>query len=122
MSIFDTVMSQFGGQMGQQVEAQVAGMIAQKMGIDPAMVQTAIGALTAAHTAPTDTVDTAAQQTGMAPSMLNEVLSHLGGEGALGSLVSHMGSVQGGAAPAEGGIAGALTGMLGGLMGGNKPA
>ncbi len=119
MSILDTVMSQFGGQMGQEVEAQVAGMIASKLGIDPATAQTAITALTAAHTAPTDTVETAAAQTGMSTDVLSQIMHHIGGEGALGSLASVIGQQQQGEGEG-GGIAGALTGMLGGLMGGNK--
>lgn len=112
MSIMDTIMGAMGSGMGQNIEAQVAGMIAQKMGIDPSMAQSAIAALTAAHIAPTDTVSTAAQQSGIQPGMLNEILGHLGGEGALGSLASQLG----------GGHGGDLAGMLGGLMGGNKPA
>ena len=114
MSILDTIMGAAGSGMGQQIEAQVAGMVAQKMGIDPSMAQTAIAALTQAHSAPTDTVDTAAQQTGIAPGMLSQILGHLGGEGALGSLAGQM-------AGGQGGMAGGLAGMLGGLMGGNKP-
>lgn len=124
MSIMDVITGAMGGGMGQNIEAQVAGMVAQKMGIDPSMAQMAISALTQAHSAPTDTVDTAAQQTGMAPSMLNQILGHLGGEGALGSLASQMGGGQAdqtGQGAQGGGLASELTGMLGGLMGSNKP-
>lgn len=117
MSILDTIMGQMGGGVGQAVEQQVAGMIAQKMGIDPAMAQSAIGALMQNHTQPNDTVQAAAEQTGMAPDMMSQIMAHIGGEGALGSLIGH---ATGGAAPQEGGIAGALGGMLGGLMGGTK--
>ncbi len=116
MSIFESVMQQFGGSMGQQVEAQVAGMIATKLGIDPATAQSAISALTAAHTAPTDTVETAAAQTGLSTDMLSQIVHQIGGEGALGSLTNHIAAQGAG----EGGIMGAVGGMLGGLMGGTK--
>ena len=117
MSILDTIMGAVGGQAGQSIEQQVAGMIAQKMGIDPSMAQMAIGALTQNHTQPNDTVAAAAEQTGIAPDMMSQIMGHIGGEGALGSLIGQMGGAQ---AAGGGGVAGALTGMLGGLMGGNK--
>ena len=126
MSIFDTIMGQMGGSVGQAVEQQVAGMIAQKMGIDPAMAQMAIGALMKNHPQPNDTVQASAEQTGIAPDMMSQILGQLGGEGALTSL---LGAVSGQQTPGEidaaggaagGGLAGALTGMLGGLMGGKK--
>jgi len=117
MSILDTIMNQMGGGVGQAVEQQVAGMIAQKMGLDPAMVQSAVGALMQNHTQPNDTVQAAAEQTGIAPDMMSQILGQIGGEGALGSLLGH---ATGGAAQPDGGIGGALGGMLGGLMGGTK--
>ena len=116
MSILDTVMQQMGGSMGQAVEQQVVGMIAQKMGIDPAMAQSAVGALLQNHTQPNDTVTAAAAQTGMSSDMMSQILGHLGGEGALGSLMGQM-AQSGGEGAAGGGIGGALGGMLGGLMG-----
>ncbi len=119
MSIIDTVMQQMGGSMGQAVEQQVVGMIAQKMGIDPAMAQSAVGALLQQHTQPNDTVTAAAAQTGMSSDMMGQILGHLGGEGALGSLMGQMQQTGGEGAAAGGGIGGALGGMLGGLMGKN---
>ncbi len=116
MSILDSIMGAVGGSAGQAVEQQVAGMIAQKMGLDPAMVQTAVTALMQNHTQPNDTVQAAAEQTGVAPDVMSQIMAHIGGEGALGSLIGH---ATGGTA-AEGGVAGALGGMLGGLMGGTK--
>ena len=116
MSILDTIMGAVGGSAGQAVEQQVSAMIAQKMGLDPAMVQSAVGALMQNHTQPNDTVQAAAEQTGVAPDVMSQIMAHIGGEGALGSLIGH---ATGGAAPA-GGVADALGGMLGGLMGGTK--
>ena len=119
MSILDGVMGQFGG----QIESQVAGMIASKFGIDPAMAQTAIAALVNAHSAPTDTVQTAASETGMSPDILSQIVGHLGGEGALGQLAGAMGQgapAAEGEAPAEGGLGGMLSGIVGSFMGGAK--
>ena len=110
MSILDGLMNQFGGQIG----GQVAQMIATKFGIDPAMAQTAIAALTQAHAAPTDTVTTAAAQTGMSPDILGQIVSHIGGEGALGQLAGAMGGGDqpageaSGAAPDFGGMLGSI--------------
>ncbi len=122
MSILDTIMGQMGGGVGQMVEQQVASAIATKLGIDPAMAQSAITALTQAHPQPGDTVQAAAAQSGISADTLSQIVGHLGGEGGLGSLVGAMtGQQQGAGAGADaGGLAGTLTGMLGGLMGGNK--
>ncbi len=116
MSILDTIMGAVGGSAGEAVEQQVASMIAQKMGLDPAMVQSAVGALMQNHTQPNDTVQAAAEQTGVAPDVMSQIMAHIGGEGALGSLIGHATS----GSAAEAGVAGALGGMLGGLMGGTK--
>ena len=116
MSILDTIMGAVGGSGGQATEQLVSGLIAQKMGLDPAMVQSAVAALMQTHTQPIDTVQAAAEQTGVAPDVMSQIMAHIGGEGALGSLI---GQVTGGAAPA-GGVADALSGILGGLMGGTK--
>ncbi len=81
MSLFDSLLGQLGGNL------DVAG-IASKVGIDPATATQAISALGAAHAAPGDTVDTAAQTSGISTDTLNQVLGHLGGEGALGQIAS----------------------------------
>jgi len=118
MNILETIMGQLGGGEGQGLEQQVAGMIAQKLGIDPAVAQSAIAALTKNHTLPNDTVTAAAQETGLSGDLMSQILGQIGGEGALGSLIGQIGGA--GGKGEEGGIAGALGGMLGGLMGGDK--
>ena len=125
MSILDSIMGQMGGGVGQAVEAQVAGMIAQKMGIDPSLAQMAITALTAAHPQPSDTVATATANTpGVSTDMMSQILSHLGGEGVLTQLGAAMNGQQTpgevAAAGGSGGIGDVLTGVLGNLMGGQK--
>jgi hypothetical protein len=118
MSILDTIMGAVGGSAGQAIEQQVAGMIAQKMGIDPSMAQMAIGALMKNHAEPNDTVQAAAEQTGVAPDMMSQILGHIGGEGALGSLIGQVGGAQ--QQQGGGGVGDMLGGLVGGLMGGNK--
>lgn len=116
MGILDGLMGQFGG--------QAAEAIAAKMGIDPAIAQTALGALAQAHPQPGDTVEAAAASSGLSPEMLTNIVGQLGGEGGLGALVSSLGGAAQasgeGEAAAGGGLGGMVGGLLGGLMGGNK--
>lgn len=99
------------------LETQAAEAIAAKMGIDPAMAATALGALTQNHAVPGDTVQQSADQTGISPDVLNQVLGHIGGEGGLGALVGALGgggAAQGdAAAPVSGGLGGILAGLGG---------
>ena len=108
MSLFDGIAGSLG--------TQAAEAIAAKMGIDPSLAATAIGALTQNHSIPGDTVQQSADQTGIAPDMLNQILGQIGGEGGLGALVGALGGAagQGGAAaPAQGGLGGILAGLGG---------
>ncbi|WP_068080225.1 hypothetical protein [Novosphingobium rosa] len=122
MSLFDSLL----GQLGSNVDV---GGIAQRFGIDPATAQTAIAALGQAHQEPGDTVDTAAANTGIDPSVLSGIAEHLGGEGALGQIAQHLsdnpqmlqsvmgmfGGQQGeGAQGGLGGLLGAASGFFGG--------
>ena len=112
------IMGLFDGIAGS-LETQAAEAIAAKMGIDPALAATAIGALTKNHPIPGDTVQQSAEQTGISPDVLSQILGHVGGEGGLGALVGALGGAagQGGApAQAEGGLGGILAG-LGGMSG-----
>jgi hypothetical protein len=79
MSLLDSLL----GQAGQNVD--VAG-IAGKLGIDPSIAAQAIAALGAAHSQPGDTVDTAANQTGIDSGTLTQVCQELGGSEGLGQL------------------------------------
>lgn len=94
------------GQVTQNVD--IAGLAA-KVGLDPATVEKAIQALASAHAAPTDTIATAQQSTGLPADKLSQIVAQLGGEGGLGNLT---GMLQGG------GAADAL-GKLGGMFGKN---
>jgi len=77
MSVFDSILSQ----VSSHVDVE---NLANKVGLDPATAEKAIAALSAAHAAPGDTVDTAAEKTGLDPSILSQIVSHIGGEGSLG--------------------------------------
>ncbi|WP_374942069.1 hypothetical protein [Sphingomonas sp.] len=100
MGMLDALIGQLAG------NTDVAGLAA-RVGLTPAQVEMAVAALARAHPAPGDTVATAANETGLHPDALGQIVAQLGGEGALGSLGSMLG--QGGA--------GGMLGSLGGLFG-----
>lgn len=84
MSIFDQIL----GQISSNVDIK---NLAAKVGIDPAMAESAIAALAAGHAAPTDTVETAAANTGIDAGILQQIVGHIGGEGSLGNFASMLG-------------------------------
>jgi len=116
MGIFDGIMQGLG--------QQAASAIASKMGIDPSMAQAAIGALTQAHGQQGDTVTQAAEQSGISPDILSQIVNQVGGTGGLGALTGALtgagGPVQDPSQPdaqaPEGGLGGILS-SLGGLQG-----
>ena len=117
MGIFDGIAG--------ALQQQAAAAIASKMGIDPSIAATAIGALTQNHSQQCDTVQQSAQQTGISPDILSQIVSQVGGTGGLGALA---GALTGAGAPvadptapqaeapAGGGLGGILS-SLGGLSG-----
>lgn len=102
MSLLDGLLGQIGGQLGENATVQ---NLAAKVGMTPDQVTAAVTALAQAHNEPTDTVATAADQTGVPQDKLHEILGHLGGEAALGQLAGMLGQQQGG-------IGGMLSGMF----------
>lgn len=104
MGLLDGILSQVAG------NPEITNL-AERIGLSPEQVTAAIAALGAAHTQPGDTVAGAADSTGLSPDVLQQILAHLGGEGALGRL----GALLGGAEGADG--SGGLGSMLGGLFG-----
>lgn len=97
MSILDGILKQVAG------SPDTIASIAEKAGIDPAMAEQAVAALGASHAEDGDTVDLAAEKTGLDAGALGGIMDQLGGEGALGDLA---GKLQG-----EGGEGGALAGI-----------
>ncbi|RZF66533.1 hypothetical protein EWE75_00130 [Sphingomonas populi] len=104
MGLLDGLLSQ----VTQNVD--VAGL-ASKVGISPEQAEAAIAALAQAHAAPTDTVTTAADQTGLPTDILQQIITHIGGEGSLGQFA---GLLQGEAGQ---GVLGQLEGFASGLFG-----
>jgi len=81
MSLFDGILKQVSG------NATVENLAA-KVGMSPEQIEQAVAALGQAHSSPGDTVTTAAEQTGLPTDKLQEIVGHIGGEGALGRFAS----------------------------------
>jgi hypothetical protein len=101
------------GQVASNVD--VAGLAA-KVGITPEQAENAVAALAQAHTAPGDTVQTASNATGLPSDTLQQIISHIGGEGSLGRFASLLADHGAGA----GGILGQVEAMVD--QNGNGPA
>lgn len=84
MSLFDSIL----GQITSNVDVK---NLAAKVGLDPAQAESAIAALAAGHQAKGDTIETAAANTGIDAAKLQEIVGHIGGEGALGHFASMLG-------------------------------
>lgn len=93
-------MSLLNGILGQVSETATVQNLAAKVGLSPEQVEQAVAALGQAHASEGDTVSTAAEQTGLPEDKLNEIVGHIGGEGALSRFSSLL---QG-----EGGVGGVL--------------
>ena len=98
MGILDGIL----GQLGEN--ADVANLAA-KVGLSPEHVEAAVAALAKFHPMDVDTAEGASAETGIPTDKLQEIIGHIGGEGALGRYASML---QG-----EGGIANIATDILG---------
>ena len=76
MSLFDSILGQVAGNVDVK-------NLAAKVGIDPDMAENAIAALAAGHQSKGDTIETAAANSGLDASKLQEIVGHIGGEGSL---------------------------------------
>jgi ATP phosphoribosyltransferase regulatory subunit HisZ len=81
MSILDGILSQVS-------ESATVQNLAAKVGLSPEEVERAVAALGEAHAQEGNTVDTAAEATGLPTDKLNELVQHIGGEGSLGRFAS----------------------------------
>src|SRR5690348_16558647 len=81
MSLLDGILSQVSGK-------PTVDNLAAKVGLSPEQVEQAVAALGQAHASEGDTITTAAQQTGLPTDKLQEIVGHIGGEGALGQFAS----------------------------------
>ncbi len=80
MSIFDQIL-------GAAHNHPTVKNMADKMGIDPATAERAIAALTEGHQAQGDTLEVAAEKSGLDTGILSQVMQHVGGEGSLGGFM-----------------------------------
>jgi ATP phosphoribosyltransferase regulatory subunit HisZ len=96
-------MSILNSILGQVSETATVQNLAAKVGLSPEQVEQAVAALGQAHMSEGDTVTTAAEQTGLPQDKLNEIVGHIGGEGALGRFASLL---------QEDGAAGGLLGSI----------
>lgn len=104
MGILDGLLGQLGG------DATVQNL-AEKVGLSPEQVESAVSALGEAHGAEGDTVETAAASTGLPADKLQELVGHIGGEGSLGQFASLLQS---------GGGSSGLMGKISGMFGSNE--
>ena len=102
-------MGLLDGLLAQVTENVDVKNLAAKVGLTPEQIESAVAALAQAHTAPTDTVTTAAASTGLSAETLQQIIAHIGGEGALGNFASLLGQ--------QGGILGQLGGLAEGFFG-----
>jgi hypothetical protein len=82
MSILDGILKNIGGAPDDVVN------LAKQVGLDPGMVETAIGALGRTHQLDGDTVTLAAEKTGLSPEVLQQIVTAIGGEGSLSNFAS----------------------------------
>jgi hypothetical protein len=80
------------GQIAANVDIE---NLAQKIGLTPDQVASAVQALGIAHGEPGDTLTSAAAKTGLSSDTLSQIVEQIGGEGALGRFASML-SEQGG--------------------------
>jgi len=91
VSMLDGILKQVAG------SPDTVASLAEQVGIDPGMVEKAVAALGQSHPEEGDTIELAAQKTGLDMGALGSIVSQLGGENALGDIA---GQLQG-----EGGLA-----------------
>jgi hypothetical protein len=77
MSVLDGLLSKVAGNV------DIKGL-ADKVGLNPTQVEGALASLAKQHTAPGDTVTSAAADTGIDSGVMGQIMDQIGGEGALG--------------------------------------
>jgi len=82
MGILDGLLGQLGSDNADLTN------LAAKVGLSPEHVQMAVQALAKFHPMDVDTAEGAAAETGIPTDKLQEIIGHIGGEGALGRYAS----------------------------------
>jgi len=101
-------MSILDGILGQVTQNTDIANLANKVGLSPEHVESAVQALAKFHPMEGDTAEGAASATGLPVDKIQEIIGHIGGEGALGHFAQ---LVQG-----EGAL-GKLGGLASGIFG-----
>ena len=81
MGILDGIL----GQLGENTDV---ANLASKVGLSPEHVEVAVAALAKFHPMDVDTAEGASAETGLPVDKLQEIIGHIGGEGALGRYAS----------------------------------
>ena len=81
MALFDDILGRVSGH--PELEN-----LAAKIGIDPKLAERAVAALGEAHQQPGDTVQQAAERTGLDTGVISQIVEHIGGEGSLGKFAA----------------------------------
>lgn len=97
-------MGLLDGLLGQVTGDMDIANLAEKVGLSQEQVEQAMAALGQAHGEAGDTVEGASDATGIDRDTLQQIVAHIGGEGALGQFASLLQGQEGG-----------IGGMLGGL-------
>jgi hypothetical protein len=105
----EVAVSLINGLLSQIVENVDIDNLAHKIGLSPDHVQQAVAALGSAHHEPGDTAEAAAASTGLPLDKIQEIIGHIGGEGALCRFADLLKN-QGGAGDLLGGLASGLLG------------
>ena len=85
MSQLDSILKQISG------SPDTVASIAQKVGLDPALVEKGLAALGQAHGEPGDTVEQASRKTQLDTGTLGSIMAQMGGEGAVGEMAGKAG-------------------------------
>lgn len=85
MGLLDGILKQVAG------SPDTIAQLAEKVGIDAGLAEKAVAALGQSHPEDGDTVELAANKTGLDTGKVTEILGQLGGEGALGDIVGKLG-------------------------------
>jgi hypothetical protein len=82
MSILDGILKNIGGAPDDVVN------LAKQVGLDPEMVEKAIATLGHTHQLKGDTVELAAEKTGLGTDVLGQIVAAIGGEGSLSNFAT----------------------------------